>query len=673
MSHPPVGIPAPAAGPAGDDLRRLRRELADLRSTHEMYRVLLDESSDPIFCFSAEGQYLYVNRIFGQTLGLSVEQIIGRRIWDIFPGEAGDRRFAVVRKAFEQGTVETIEVTVPVPGGSRHMITTVKPIRDAADRVSSVICVSKDVTALKLAEEAARAASRAKSEFLANMSHEIRTPINGVLGMAQIGYRRSAEGSRSQDTFAHILESGKLLQAILNDILDFSKIEAGKLHTESVPMDLRTIIETALYPFEDLASQRSTRLLSSVDAGLPAVMRGDPVRVAQVLLNLLSNAVKFTEAGEVGLSAMRVGDEIRIEVRDTGIGIGAEQQRRLFMPFQQGDSSTTRRFGGTGLGLAISRQLARLMGGDLHMSSQLGQGSRFVLTLPFVACDELPVGQAGQPRAPTGARLTGLRLLVAEDNVVNQLVLDDALSHEGAQVTVVANGQLAVNAVTRDPGGFDLVLMDLQMPVMDGLDATRAIGRLAPRLAIVGQTAHALPDDARACLSAGMVTTITKPIDQDVLVTTVLQHARRTRQADSTDAAGATTCAEPAPPGELPLIDWDRLATRHKGRQTFIDHLLTLACTSLEPMPDQIRSAVARGDWHTLMHIAHRSRGTSGELVAQAVHALAASTEKAARAASPEAAALGEHLASATARLLDEVRRRRADTAQATGHRPPNA
>jgi PAS domain S-box-containing protein len=634
--------------------RHLQEALVDLHDRHEKYRVLLDESSDPIFCFGPDGRYLYVNRIFGQTLGLPVQQIIGQRIWDIFPGEEGDRRFAVVRRAFERESVETIEVAIPLPSGCRYMITTAKPIRDGTGQVGSVICVSKDVTALKLAEAAAQAASRSKSEFLANMSHEIRTPLNGILGMAQIGHRQSAGRSQAQATFSHILDSGKLLLAILNDILDFSKVEAGKLTVESVPLDPRRIIETTMYPLRDLAARKAIHLVSEFDAGMPAAMYGDPLRLAQVVLNLLSNAIKFTETGEVGLAAALVGGEIRITVRDTGIGMNAEQVQRLFTPFQQGDSSTTRRFGGTGLGLTISRQLARLMGGELHANSESGKGSRFVLTLPCLACDEALLRQA-EAASPAGsmARLFGLRVLVAEDNPVNQLVLQDLLGLEGARVTMVGNGQLAVDAVTRDALAYDLVLMDLQMPVMDGLAATRLVKRIAPHLTVLGQTAHALPDERAACLAFGMTATITKPIDHEVLVATLLQHAphprdarAKVKSADPREAAGQDASS---------LIDWARLAHRYSGRRHFVQRLLRLSLASHGQCPSRIRAAAADGDLPALAQIAHTVKGTCGDLLAVRVQAQAAATEQAARSSSPDALLLAGQLAELVDRFLVEV------------------
>jgi len=653
-----AALPPADAGSHDRRVLALERALAALQAQHDKLRVVLDESSDPIFAFGPQGHYRYVNHTFASTLGLTADQVIGRRIWDIFPGEGGDRRFAVVRKAFEQGTVETIEVAIPLPTGTRHLITTAKPVRDASGQVVTVVCVSKDVTALKQAEFAAQAASRSKSEFLANMSHEIRTPMNGILGMAQIGLKQSPAASPAHTMFAQILGSGRLLLTILNDILDFSKIEAGKLSLESVPVDLRAVVNTALFPFLDLAAGKGLTLTACVQPDVPPAVLGDPVRLAQILLNLLSNAVKFTEQGQITLQAGLQGGQIEISVRDTGIGMSDDQVHKLFAPFQQGDNSTTRRFGGTGLGLTISRQLARMMGGDLQVSSQAGQGSRFVLTLPLV-----PSTEAAAPHEPppapgsSGSRLAGLRILVAEDNAVNQLVIHAALSLEGASVKVVENGQLAVDEVARAPGAFDVVLMDVQMPVMDGLHASRAIVQLAPDLPILGQTAHALPEERDACLAAGMRATITKPIDHDWLITTIQAHLQAGAASTLARAEAAANLADHAARAGA-LIDWARLAHRHQRQPHLVPRLLHIALSSLATLPEALQAAAQAGQGPELARLAHAVKGICGELFAEPVLVAASAAEQAARAGDPGAPALALQLADLTLATAAEVRAR---------------
>lgn len=382
---------------------------------------------------------------------------------------------------------------------------------------------------LREAKEAAERMGRLKGEFLANMSHEIRTPLNGVLGMAQIGLREAEGDGPTREVLQKIISSGKLLQGIIDDILDFSKIEAGKLVVETVPMDLVEVLEQSCELVEALARGKGLTLRLDRAADLPATCLGDSLRLRQVLMNLLSNAIKFTGAGSVTLAAKRDGDELLLEVSDTGIGISPEHLPHLFNAFEQGDGSTTRRFGGTGLGLAITQRLVGLMGGSIAVASAPGAGSRFSVRLPCreVAADALFAEVLGDVEPSPGERLRGLAILVAEDNEVNQLVIEANLRAEGASVRLVGDGREAVECV-RDAGagGFDMVLMDIMMPNMDGYAATRAIRQLRPDLPVIGQTAHALEEEKERCQAAGMVDHVAKPIDPEKLVATILRHVR---------------------------------------------------------------------------------------------------------------------------------------------------
>ncbi len=382
---------------------------------------------------------------------------------------------------------------------------------------------------LEAAMRQAEHLARVKSAFLANMSHEIRTPLNGVLGFAQIGYRESADQPRLHARFGNILESGQLLLGIINDILDFSKIEAGGLTVEQVPIDLNQVIHHVVDLFKDrvAAKQLSLRVKQSRD--LPQRMLGDPLRLEQVMLNLMANAFKFTDQGYIELNLARQDAHLVLSVIDTGIGMDDTQLARVFTPFEQADASTTRQFGGTGLGLSISRHLVELMGGSLTASSTPGEGSRFTVRLPLLAAtgDEQPSGPPATIE-PKGARLAGLSLLVAEDNEINQIILGDMLESEGARVVMTGNGQEALARFTADgPAAYDLVLLDIAMPVMDGHTAARAILALAPQTPIIGQTAYAMADERAACLASGMRDHIAKPIEFEHLVRIVRQYARR--------------------------------------------------------------------------------------------------------------------------------------------------
>jgi signal transduction histidine kinase len=362
---------------------------------------------------------------------------------------------------------------------------------------------------------AAEAANAAKSTFLATMSHEIRTPLNGVLGMAQ-AMAGDELSERQRDRLSVIHRSGEALLAILNDVLDLSKIEAGKLELECVEFELAEVARGAYSAFTALANKKGLSFALDIE-GARGRYLGDPTRLRQILYNLISNALKFTEQGEIRVTAVRNGETLELSVRDTGVGIARENLEKLFAKFDQLDSSTTRRFGGTGLGLAICRELAHLMKGEISVESELGLGSKFTLRAPLAwVGEERPVATMPEARAAaSGEADIALRVLAAEDNSVNQLVLKTLLHQMGVDPTVVDNGEQAVAAW--EEGDWDVILMDVQMPVMDGITATGIIrnreadlGR--PRTPIIALTANAMSHQVEQYLTAGMDGHVAKPI-----------------------------------------------------------------------------------------------------------------------------------------------------------------
>jgi len=377
---------------------------------------------------------------------------------------------------------------------------------------------------LETAKTAAEVASETKSRFLANMSHEIRTPLNGILGMANIGYRDTPDGE-ARTGFSHIITSGNHLLGLINDVLDLARIEAGKLVIENKPFHLLDPVKNAIDLVAEFARQKELDIRTRFEEADNFWVLGDPLRIQQVLVNLLGNAIKFTEQGYVEVSVVIADSMTRFSIRDTGIGIRKEDLPRMFSSFEQADTSTTRKYGGSGLGLTISRNLAELMGGTIDVVSEQGRGSEFVLAVPLEATVCSEESRPDKGRETDGPRLDGLNILVAEDVEINQLILEDLLSVEGARCHFVNDGKQAVERVKSMAGDdFDVVLMDIQMPVMDGLEATRLINDIHPSLPVIGLTAHALDSERQRCFDVGMRDHVTKPVDVDVLVRSILRH-----------------------------------------------------------------------------------------------------------------------------------------------------
>jgi PAS domain S-box-containing protein len=392
---------------------------------------------------------------------------------------------------------------------------------------------------LQDAREAAEAAARSKTEFLANMSHEIRTPMTAILGFADVlmgeeGLEPSAEERRA--AYETIKRNGQYLLTLINDILDLSKIEIGKLAVEFLPCCPQGIVREVVELLGHRAASKGLQLTLHSEEGLPDDMLSDPTRLRQILVNLIGNAVKFTQAGRVDVRLRRIVESHSVsllcEISDTGIGMDEDQLTRLFAPFTQADMSTTRQFGGTGLGLTISRHLARLLGGDISVISRPGSGSTFTLRLPLTEAPDLPpqmpeIVSDDRSVAEEPLRLTGSKLLLAEDGIDNQRLLSYVLRAAGAEVIVVENGKLALEVALadRDRGeDFDLILMDMQMPVMDGYSASIALRRSGVECPIIALTAHAMASDRQKCLDAGCTDYASKPIDRKSLVKLVASH-----------------------------------------------------------------------------------------------------------------------------------------------------
>ena len=550
-------------------LERMVRYAVDRASTerrlldgYNLLNAIIEGTTDAVYVKDLQGRYLMMNTAGSQFLQLPVEEIVGKHDSELFPAEAAARIVADNRRVIDSGAARTYENDLTVHDNTRTYLSTNAPRRDHNGNIIGIIGISRDISdrkrserelrrniaeleqakaeleeqgrqlaklaeSLAVARDAAEAANAAKSEFLASMSHEIRTPMNGVLGMTGLLLSGPLDGEQRKQVTT-IQQSGETLLALLNDILDLSKVEAGHAELEESDFSLRQLALEAEALWATVFAEKGLAFVVEVDPGLPDGLYGDAGRIRQVLSNLINNALKFTEKGEVRVvvtceSSDDAGLPVRVAVIDTGIGVAPEQRSELFEKFTQADATTTRRYGGTGLGLAICKRLVELMDGEIGVDGALGEGSTFWFTLCLPVAETAPplqpvprTGTSANRYARSGGR--AITVLVAEDNQVNQTVVTAMLARAGHVVDVVASGAEAIEALRQT--SYDAVLMDVQMPGMDGVEATREIRSLpgdAGKVPVIALTANAMAGDRERYLRAGMDDYVSKPIEMPAL------------------------------------------------------------------------------------------------------------------------------------------------------------
>ena len=615
-------------------LRRMLRHLDPSRVIPGRVRTAFDTLAEGLMVLDPAGRIVLANRAFSEVVGQDSDALIGRSASGLgwsqpeLPGVAATpwqqvftdgqaRRNVLMHLTDAQGRARTFMVNAsPVPGPGGQPAGTLISLDD-------VTMLEEQEVQLRLARDEAEAANRAKSDFLANMSHEIRTPMNAILGFAEL-LRRGWQ-SNPQDTRRHldtILGSGRHLLALINDILDLSKVEAGRLEVERVPCAVHEVVHEVADIMRLRAEEKGVRLVVAFPAALPATVLTDPARVRQIVTNLIGNALKFTLQGKVTVTLRLVdaaGDatpRLAIDIADTGIGIPADKLDAIFEPFVQAEASTTRQFGGTGLGLAISRRFARALGGDVTVSSTPGLGSTFHVLLDAGALDGIDwlapqaLSAVRRPQATGGAthwQFDAGRVLVVDDGAENRELVRLVLESAGLTVLEACDGAVALDMVEREAP--DLVLMDVNMPVMDGYTATRLLRERGCTLPVLALTANAMKGFEHQIEAAGFTGYLTKPVDIDALLTELAGHLGGRQVAGALPERDAVPAQAALPVDSAPISDpiVSRLADHPR-----LSRVVRTFGRTLPVKLAAMQSALDDGRLNDLADLAHWLKGAGG-------------------------------------------------------------
>ena len=627
---------------------RLQQSLGALKDSEAHFRSLIENVSDIICILKNDGEIVYESPSVERILGYKPREIVGGKIFDFIHPDDLKR----VKKKFSKiihitGIARPVEFRYRHKTGAWHIFSVIFNNLLDNSAVSGLVANFHDITELKRVEAlrrkkiVAERANRAKSEFLANMSHEIRTPMNAILGLSELVLKTELTGKQS-DYLYKMNDSAHLLLGIINNILDFSKIEAGKLELEHTAFRLPDLVDTILDMFAEKAVEKGIELIGFIEDDVPSSLMGDPIRLGQILINLTSNAVKFTDAGEIRIhiSAIETGKNqarLLFSIKDTGIGITSDRMDKLLLPFIQADSSTTRKYGGTGLGLTISERILNIMDSKLMAESKPKGGTTFFFELWF----DLDPGDAAQSEAPIPIEhIAGSKVLLAEDNAINRQVATEILQSQGVKVTLAANGKEAVEALRETT--FDAVLMDIQMPEMDGIEATRIIrgDKKFDRLPIIAITAHAIKGDQEKFMNAGMNDYVAKPIDSDKLFAKLAKWINVARKPSDTDlindVKGSTKVSKIgiSTPGDhtsaiansrsqldifpdrIPGIDIKDALKRLMGNAVLLKKLLHQFAQEYTNAAQEIRGLLEKDKKEKALQLCHSIKGVAGNISA---------------------------------------------------------
>ncbi len=640
------------------DISSQKRAQAAAERESAKLSAMISGMEEGVVFADAQNVITGVNDFFCRFVGKDGDEILGRHIEALHSGRILDHVKGLLQGF--RSNVHSEPFTLQRQLGGAEVLLRIQPIYRGGDYdgvLLNVIDVSKLVGARRQAEEA----TRAKSEFLANMSHEIRTPMTAIMGYADLLTGPGLDDKDRLDYLDIIRRNGAHLLALINDILDLSKIEAGRLLIEKDSSDLLAMLADVASTMRVRARERDTELRTEFPTSLPKTIMTDRSRLHQVLVNLVGNAVKFTKGGSVTVRTSVLsewhgeGPAVRIEVIDTGIGVSKERLPRLFEPFVQADASTSREYGGTGLGLTISARIMGLLGGEISAASEPGKGSTFAVTVPTgdlegVEVIETPSESLIEARADLGPAvvdpdaLKGLRILVAEDGPDNQRLIKTVLSNAGGLVTLVEDGSAAVDAVAN--GVFDVVLMDLQMPTMDGYEATRTLRARGYKIPILALTAHAMSADRDKCMAAGCDDHLTKPINQQKLITKVVRWARN---HGAPEDGRLVTGVQDRDDGEV-ISHVERVVSEYADDPALAG-ILEVFVTGLTGKVHAMKDHLANGNLDELERLAHQLKGAGGSygypIITEAAAGIEAACQKGDKEAVPRGIDLLERLCGA--------------------------
>jgi len=617
-----------------EKLKKLNIELKAQKLLSEYSLSLIEASHDPLFAINAEGKITDMNNASVNVTGILREKLIGTDFVDYFTEPQKARE--VYQNVFEKGLVTAVLLVIRHTNGKlTDVLFNGSLYKDVKENVLGVVMVARDVTdqkriateliearifaelATKIAEEEKRNAQaatgiaenavKAKQQFLSNMSHEIRTPMNAIIGFTKVVLKTDLT-AKQKEYLSAIKISGDALIVLINDILDLAKVDAGKMTFEHVPFKLAASISAMLHVFETKIQEKNLVLVTEYDTNIPTVLLGDPVRLHQIILNLVSNAIKFTSKGKITVGVRLLSEDeesttVEFAIADTGIGIEESKINTIFDDFQQATSGTSRLYGGTGLGLAIVKQLVEPQGGTISVKSKIDEGSTFSFVLHFKKTNVDAVPEAEMVELET--EIKNIKILVVEDMPLNQLLMKTLLDDFGFERDIAENGKIAIEKLKKE--SYDIILMDLQMPVMNGFEATEYIrNTMNSKIPIIALTADVTTVDLAKCKAVGMNDYIAKPVDERILYSKIVGLAKKTYFPKATEDDGDTKTDDQNESEKTKCINLDYLNIRTKSNPKLMMEMISIYLQQTPPFVDSLKQSVLNKDWDLMSATLHK-------------------------------------------------------------------